>query len=236
MNKITRIFALCLLLIFALGSTSQAITRVARKLYVIDLFSGYGSPVGNYSAIPGDDFYYDGAIHEFPADQVYDGSFHIGIDYGQLWANHLLTQVGFRYVHHNLKDTIGNARDAFYYNTKPKLNQYDLDLNFNYLVTNIYETFGSPYVGLGLHGGITNVSTEGIVVSGEEGDIVTSSSQNELTFAMSLNFGAEFKVFTAPSGKSFVTLASVNSWDFVSTNDRPKYLNIGGAIRYYFRM
>lgn len=236
MYKSTRILAFCLLLIFAMGSTSQAITRVARKLYMIDIFSGYGSPVGNYDGIPGDDWYYDNSLHEFPADQVYDGSFHIGVDYGQLWANHFLMSVGFRYTHHNLKDTIGNALDAFYYDAKHKLNQYDLDLNLNCLVTDIYETIAAPYFGIGLHGGITNVSADGIIVSGDGGDIVGSASQNELTFAMSVNFGAELKIFTAPSRKSFVTLASVNSWDFVGTSNRPRYLNIGGAIKYYFRL
>jgi hypothetical protein len=224
MNRFTRIAALSLLLMFALGSTSQAITRVAKKLYVVDISSGYGSPVGDYDGIPGDDFVIDGVLYKFPADQVYDGAFWLSTNYGMVFADHLLISAGIRYTHHNLKDTIGNREFAFSYVYPLRLNQWDLDLDFNYQPVSIYESFATPYVGLGFFGGITNISAEGF------------ESRNELTLGARLNFGAELKVFTAPSKKSFVTLASVNSWDFAATNDRPRYLNIGGAIKYYFRL
>ena len=60
-------------------------------------------------------------------------------------------------------------------------------------------------------------------------------NENDLTLAASLNFGAEVKLHTAASGRSFVALASMNNWNFYAANDRPKYLHIGGGLKYYFR-
>ena len=64
---------------------------------------------------------------------------------------------------------------------------------------------------------------------------VDYADENELKFTVSVNFGADIKVWTAPSGRSYVALSSVNSWDLLASGQRPRYLNIGGAIKYYFR-
>lgn len=228
MNKITGVVTLCLLLVFALGSTSQAITRVARKLYVFDVYGGYSKPVGSYNGLPGFsdiDFLINNRFVDVSAEDVYEDTYHLGFDIGQLWSEHFMVTFGFRFSDLKVKDTIPLPFDSIIvFREDIRLRQYDLNFDANYLPLRIAESFWSPYVGVGVGGGISSGSVSGY------------ASENQLTFVARLNFGAEVKFFTAPSGKSFFTLASANSWDFVSSNDRPKHLNIGGAIRYYFRM
>jgi hypothetical protein len=223
MSRAFRVIVTSAVVVFALSSSSQAITRVGKKLNVIEFYGGYAGPLGTYNGIPIDEFIIEGRQWEFEADEVYGASYYFGLNYGQLFANRFLISAGFRYTRHDLKDTIGNDEMAFMYDFKPNLHQYDLDLNLNYLFTNLHVSGFAPYVGLGMHGGIASATWEGF------------DSENELTFAMSVNFGAEVKLYTAASGRSFVTLASMNNWNFLSTNDRPKYLHIGGGIKYYFR-
>ena len=224
MYRFLRLIAVALVIVFAISSTSSAITRVARKLNMMDIYAGGSIPWGTYNGTPGDKFILEGQRYEFDGDQVYDNGFFIGFDYGQLFSEHFLFTVGFCYTHQPLKDTIQNDEVAFFYTEgAPTLHLYDLNVNLNYLFANLYDFPVSPYVGVGIQPGIASTSLEGYY------------SRNELTFGMSVNFGAEFKIFTAPSGRSFVTLASDNSWNFVGSNDRPKFFNIGGAIRYYFR-
>ena len=175
------------------------------------------------TGLPNDPFVLEGRQWEFDAEDVYGDSYYFGLEYGQLIAGHWLGSVGFRFTHHNLRDTIGDERMAFMYDFKPTFNQYDLEVNMNYLLNSLASSVWTPYAGLGLHAGIASVDWD------------EYDAENDLTFGMNLNFGAEVKLYTAASGKSFVTLASMNNWNFMATNDRPKYLQIGGGVKYYMR-
>ena len=223
MSKVWRIAALMTVAVLFIAASSQAITRVAGRWSVLSVHGGYAKPWGQYDGLPNDPFVLEGRQWEFDAEDVYGDSYCFGLEYGQLIAGHWLGSVGFRFTHHNLKDTIGDERMAFMYDFKPTFNQYDLEVNMNYLLNNLASSVWTPYAGLGLHAGIASVDWD------------EYDAENDLTFGMNLNFGAEVKLYTAASGKSFVTLASMNNWNFMATNDRPKYLQIGGGVKYYMK-
>ena len=126
--------------------------------------------------------------------------------------------LGFRFTDHNVKDIFAEipAQDITY-------RQYDLEFNVNYLLNNLARTFWSPYVGIGAQAGFTSLSEKG------------ADDQSDLKFALSLNFGVDFKIWGEPKNRSFVTLSSINSLNFLGSDNRPQYLNIGGGLRYYFR-
>ncbi|MEW6412230.1 MAG: hypothetical protein AB1483_07130 [Candidatus Zixiibacteriota bacterium] len=215
---------------FAASSTSEAaITKVAKRLNVLEFYGGYAHPVGSYDGIDIIDFLdSQDRLVELDADQVYDPGFYFGFNYGQLRSNHILVSLGFRWTHINTLDTfytdplVPNYGWAFVPET-PTFNLYDLDLNVNYFFLDPSVSVVAPYVGLGAHAGILSVS----------GDLI--ETENDLKFAMGLNFGADFTFWKAPGGRSMMALSSVNEWVVAGSIDRPKYLNFGAALKYYFR-
>ena len=81
----------------------------------------------------------------------------------------------------------------------------------------------TPYVGL--------VAAVGMIAQSAEG----YETEYEVNSLLSANFGAEFKLWSSPDKRKFLTLASVNSFDLLSSGYRPRNLNIGGAIKFYGR-
>ncbi len=199
-------------------SSDAAIRRVPARYNMVSFFGGYASPYGEYDEIgplPLTDV--EGNRVEVDADQLFEDSWHLGFQYGAFWNQHFLLTLGFRYTSVNLNEEIFLAADDI------DVGQYDLDINLDLYPLDITQVQFSPYVGAGFRAGFTTVGGEGY------------ESESDLTVAASANFGADFKLFTSADARSFVTLASVNDFTFAASSDRPKYLNIGGALRYWFR-
>ncbi len=202
------------------------LARVAKRYTLVDLNGGYSSPVGKYEGIGVIDFENSrGQLVRLNADEVYDPTFHVGLNYGQLRNSHMQWTIGFRYTKINqLNRFVADDQTLVFAPEKPSIHQLDIDFNFNYLLTNITERWIAPYAGVGARAGLTTFSAEGV------------ESESEINLGVCLNFGAEVKLWQHPQGRSFVTFASVNSYDFWASGDKPRFLNIGGAVKYYFRM
>lgn len=217
-----------LLILFCvlLSIPAQAgLARVAKRYTYVDFYGGYSSPIGGYQGIGVIDFENSrGQTVELEADEVYDPTFHVGFNYGQLRNNRMQLAIGFRYTKINQQDRfMAEDQVLAFAPEKPSINQFDIEFDFNYLLTNITETWVAPYGGVGVRGGLTAFSAEGV------------ETESEINLGVSLNFGAEVKLWQNP-GRGFVTFASVNSYDFWATGEKPRFLNLGGAVKYYFSM
>ena len=213
------------------ASQVAALGRVARRYNVMDIYSGMSSPVGKYESLA--DFVdfsdADGRPADVDGDVLYDPTFHLGINYGQLRNDKMLVTVGFRWTKIeaiNLLglNTVGRQGLAILLDPrKPSINQYDFDFNFNYMFLSIVQRSFAPYVGVGFRAGVTSVTAKGF------------QSESRLNTVLAGNFGAELKLWEHAQKRAFLTLASVNSYDLLSSGDRPKYFNLGAALKYYFR-
>lgn len=232
MQRLTKTaILLALILPMFMTPVNGEIVRVARRYNVINLYGCSSSPVGKYDGLAGfvDFTDVENRPADVDADVLFDPTNQLGISYGKLRNSKMLLTIGFRWTKveaMNLRDltTVNQSGYAiFFESTKPDLNQYDLDFNFNYLFMNIVDQSFSPYVGVGFRAGVTTVSVQGY------------ESESKLNTTFAANVGAELKIWEGAQKRSFITLASVNSYDLFGSGDRPRYLNIGGAFKYYFR-
>lgn len=226
--KFYHIPSLVLLMLLMMGQQSAfGVTKVERRLTVLEFIVGDAVPLGTQDGVHPIDFIINNSLVDLDADKVYDPSVFFGLKYGQLFGGRVLVSVGLRYTNMNVLDTIDLSIDTILVfgggNDKLKWGQYDLDLDFNYYLTDFYRSPVAPYVGLGINGGLTRFSSR------------TFESEYEATIALSANFGFDIKLF-GEGKRSFITLSSVNNWNFVTSGDRPKYLNLGGALKYWFRL
>ncbi|MDH4156270.1 MAG: hypothetical protein OEW00_03225 [candidate division Zixibacteria bacterium] len=231
-----------LTMLLAAPAVDAGIQKVSRRMTMIDFYAGGSIISGKYEGLGLDhwnDLFDVGfASPSIGGSDIYKSTYHFGIDYGQLRNDHILFTIGFRYTRVQVKDSINipfNDPEYDYalmdFDDIFNVHLYDIDFNLNYFVTNAQRSLLAPYVGLGFKGGFMSFATDARdLESGLE-----YADENELKFTVSVNFGADIKVWTAPSGRSYFTLSSVNSWDLLASGQRPRYLNIGGAIKYYFR-
>ncbi|UCE25732.1 MAG: hypothetical protein JSU74_06730 [Candidatus Zixiibacteriota bacterium] len=226
-KKYTVIVVLTLIMVctVAVGSRAEMV-KVARILNMLEFHGGYGQPVGSYDRIYGIPFLdSQNNLVDLDADAVYDPGYYFGFSYGQLRARHFMFSLGFRWTHVNTLDTFWIEPDwgwTYSFET-PTFNQYDLDFNLNYYFFSPERTIVSPFAGLGIHAGVTSIS----------GD--TYETENETALAMGLNFGVDLNIWRSGGGRSFFALSSVNEWVIAAAAERPKYVNFGAAIKYYFR-
>lgn len=197
---------------------TAAIKRVAARYNVLNFYGGYATPHGEYGQVGFITFVdeLDRPVEE-DADQLFDGTYYFGVDYGTLYSRYALVLIGFRYTEHNVQDYLREAFEEFDYR------QYDVELNLNFYPLDMRSSFASPYAGAGVQAGLLSTSVPGY------------DDESEIKVAFSLNFGADLKIFESPSGRSFVTLSSMNNYNLFASEDRPKYLNVGAAVRYWFR-
>ncbi len=228
MLRIIRLTIGLLVLVFVIGPPAEArIKRVAKSWNVIDLHGGYSVPIGTYHRIGILEFTgVTGAVVAIDADKVYEPTFHFGFDYGRLHGGHLLYSFGFKYTRVATLDTfvVDNQTSWVFTPVTPSFNQYDVDFNVNFLATDISRSRFAPYLGVSFHGGITSQAAPGEV------------SENWLTVAAGLNFGADLKVWGAPNNRAFVTLSTVNNVQVLASSHRPRYISLGGGLKYYFRL
>lgn len=210
-------------------SSVGAITKVPRSFGVLEFSGGFSDPTGSYDHIANIDFDVNGAPVNLKADKLYNSSYFLNVSYGTLRDNHWLVSAGFMWSHINAKDEIVYYSDPtvdsmfVWQPTKPNFNQYDIRLNANYLFNDLEASPWSPFVGLGFAAGFTSQTLRGY------------KSENETNVAFGVNFGAELKIWQAADKRNFVTLASTNNWDFLTSGYRPANFNIGAAIKVYMR-
>ena len=227
MFRISKLFILVLvagaLALLSVENVS-AITRTTRTLNFVEFYAGSSMPQGTYTGLPDYDFIINGSLVDVDAKDVYDNSYHFGLGYDRLRGSHLLFSLGFQYTRHDVFDSIPlSPTDYVTVEGAVNYNQFDLDFNLNYMITDITKSPFAPYVGIGVQAGLLSISGGGF------------QSQNEVMLGLRLNFGADFKIWSAKDGTSLLTLSSLNSYDFYGSNQKPKYLNLGFGFRYYFR-
>jgi len=221
MLRQSRGISILFVLLLAAGSSTYAIQRVAPRWSVVEGYGGYASPLGTYDNVGGVPII-DGSGRsiEMDAEGVYDPSYYFGFNYGQLRNRHLLMNVGFRYTKANLDDQL----IPLFTIEAPGVHMYDLEINLNWQFLDLHYNPWTPYFGLGFHGGFVRQAYRDF------------ADEYETTLDLGLNFGAEVKLWAAPNDRSFVTLSSINSWTFAASNERLRSLNIGGGLKYYFKL
>ena len=227
MRNATKSLIMTVLAVLMLASAvSAGIARVGRSFNVIGFSVGYADPIGEYDHIDVITFEdQNGRIVNLDADAVYDPTYSIGFHYGQLRENRLYVDFGFRYTKVKTLDTfwVDPGYGYTFSPETPDFNLYDIDLNLNFFLIDPMQSVVAPYLGLGFHGGL--ISSSGRYID----------TQSDLVFGTGLNFGADIKFWQSPTNASYLTLSSVNEYQFLRSSDRPRYLTIGGAIKYYFR-
>jgi opacity protein-like surface antigen len=208
-----------------MASSAGAITRVSKSLGLLEIHGGYSTPTGNIDHISNNDFVDGGVFYNLPAKDVFKSSLTMGFSLGVVKKAHWYTSVGLDYTHLRVKDTIVFPNGSgFMLTPKPNYNHFDLRLNANYHFSDIELSSFTPYVGLGVGGGLITQSLQGY------------ASETEINIGVALNFGAEVKLWEDANKRNLVTLASANSWEFAGTGYRPKLLTLGAALKFYARM
>jgi len=215
-------------LVLAMAGQILALERVPAKFSYLEVRFSYAMPLGAYDGLPGFDFDFgeDGLI-EFDADRVYDDGFGFGLTYGQLFGANWRTSAGFDYANNKIKNPIIQQSGIYEYRIgftdDLTYQQYDLAVHTSYSPLGLVQSTWSPYFGLGGAIGMASATASGY------------ESDYEFNLAFSLDFGLDAKLWTAPDDRSFLTLASINSWNFAASGDRVKHLQIGGGLRYFFK-
>ena len=227
MSRLRNSLVLTIVLAIGLGGSASAIQRVAAKVGVLEFRVGYAMPQGDYDGIPGMDFLFDDTeLVAFDAERVYKDGFTVGLSYGQILNKHWLISVGLDYTRNKVKNPILQEIGQYQYSIDfledPTYHQYDLSFRSGYFLNNPVRHAWTPYFGVAALVGVSTVSAPG------------HETNSELDFGMSLDFGLDFKIWAEPDSRTFVTLSSINSWNFLSTKERVSHLQIGGGIKYFF--
>lgn len=221
-------YGLTMASLMCLGASAEAVTKVGKRFNMFEVGGGRTTPIGSYDHIGIISFVDEsGMTRNLDADQVFDPSYSIHAAFGQL-RSRVAASVGIVYTKVNQLDTFLVSENLYYFGPEgapvtPKFEQVDLRLNCNYHLLDLSASNFSPYVGVGAAVGMISQSAPGYV------------TEYDLNTLVSVNFGAEFKVWSSVDKRTFLTLASVNSYDLLSSGYRPRFLNIGGAIRFYGR-
>lgn len=236
------LLAVALMILLCSVVSEAAIVRVARRYTLVDIFSGYSDPVGKYDGLAGlADFYGErNRPLDIDGDRLWDPTWHLGFRYGQLLGGHWQWAIGFKYTRFDqinlataVFDDFGvtgtdsiswTAPGMFAEKDKPSVNQYDIIFDLNYQFLSMTDYPATPYLGITVGSGFTAATSKGY------------DSESHLNLFAAVNFGGELKLWQDGSKRWYLTLASVNSYEFYGSGDRPRYLNVGGGLRYYFRM
>ncbi len=232
MNKSIRIFVILLVLVFVSASSVSAFSKVAARFNVVEFYGSSSQPIGSVDRIGiglqgfvfEDDFFQS---FDIDAEDVYENSTQIGVSYGRLINDNTLFNVGFSYtdVKHeeNFNQIFNGFIYSYYYPKIFKIRMYNVDFNLNYYFGSPVKQALTPYAGVGLQTGLLSVSVSNF------------ASESDFVSALSFNFGADLNVWQAPNKMSRLNLSSVNSYQIYASDSRPKYMNIGLGLKYYFR-
>jgi len=202
---------------FPITQKAFAVSKVSRTMNVIEFFGGSAMPHGKYGGILDITFVDQNNPIKIDAEDFLDNSFFVGFNYGVLLRGHSLVQLGFRYTNHNVDTTVINfGVDYSYYQT-------DLDMNYKLYFVDLNKSSFSPFIGAGVQSGFTTLNLNGI------------DTERDLDIVLSLDFGGDLKLWSSADGRGYLTLSSTNDYNFTSSNNRPKYLDLGVGLKYYFR-
>ncbi len=222
-TKLVCVIALVAMVVGAVSISDAAIRRVPARFNLLNFYGGYTNPFGQYDALGPvpitDDM---GRQIKVDADQLFDGSYYFGLDYGSIVNRYFQIMVGFRFTNNKVQDYV-HQQAVEQWGTDFTYRTYDVNFEMNFYPIDLSQNVFSPYAGAGMQAGL--------VVYKEEG----YDADSKMKISGNLNFGGDLKIYQAPNKRSFVTLASTNSYNFAATENRPKYLYIGGALRYWFR-
>jgi hypothetical protein len=221
--------SLTLAAVMLLATVADAsLRRVARRHSVFSVYGGYATPFGKYDKLGSAYFTNEsGQQVQIDADAFLDDTYFMGVEFGRLVAGQFLGRVGFRYTDMKLKDggiyTFGSSVSipAFAIN----YNQYDFTLDLDYMIGDISHQPIAPYIGGGFWGGWTSLSSDQATLALDD---------DEFTIGLNANFGCDIRLARLEHG-GFVTLSSTNSINLLASDDRPRYLNLGVGLKYYFR-
>ncbi len=233
---------LCIVLLAAMVADASALTRKERSYTFFELSGSATSPVGDYTRIGVIDFL-DAA--NFPraldADEVWDNGFSIGLAAGRLTGNNFAASIGIRFTRATTPDA-GRFRfddgstvsfedyavpgpvvgDTVFYSWVPEVptfNVWDLELNLAWYLLSPTQSPIAPWFGAGGQVGLLAQTLDGF------------ESEYYVSTGINLNAGVEFVFGRSPRGAWSVSPQV--SWNAVATNDRPQYLHIGAAVRYW---
>ncbi|MCH7691637.1 MAG: hypothetical protein IIA17_11420 [candidate division Zixibacteria bacterium] len=221
MFRIIKLFILvaCCLALLPIENVS-AITRTTRKLNMVEFFGGINTPHGeNDGLVNGPFLDVTNSPITLDAEQWLDNSFFLGLNYGAFYGGHSLFQIGLRYSDHNVDRNVvlvEGGIDYSYY-------QLDLDVSYKHLLTNLNKSTLSPHIGISVSAGFTTLNPKGF------------ENESELNIGFSLEFGGDLKLWSSADNRNFLTLASTNNYNLISSNSRIKNLNLGLGLKYYFR-
>lgn len=227
MSRLRKSLVLTIVLAIGLGGSASAIQRVAAKVGVLEFRVGYAMPQGSHWGLTGAPFETSTQVPlKGDATDIYKDGFNLGIAYGQILNKHWLISLGFDYTRNKVKDPIVlRIGDATYTDNFPEertYQRYDLSFRSGYFLNNPVRHAWTPYFGVAALVGLSTLSIPG------------HETNSEFDFGMSLDFGLDFKIWAEPDSRTFVTLSSINSWNFLSTKERVSHLQIGGGIKYFF--
>lgn len=197
---------------------SQAVKKVSRMMNSVEFFGGSASPHGEYNGMVDVDFVdQNDMLVDIDAKDFLDNSLFLGVNYGALLGGRSLLQLGFRFTNHNIdKSVIDVGVDYHYFNL-------DLDWSYKFYFMDLNKSSFSPFIGGSAQTGFTTVNYEGY------------DTERNFDIVLSANFGADLKVWSSPNGRAYLTLSSTNDYNFTSTNNRPKYLDVGLGLKYFFQ-
>ena len=149
------------ILVFA--QSTSAIVRVAPRWNFTEFYVQGGSPLGSYNGFPTQDFLLDGAVGlaEFDGSDLFESGLSLGLSIGQLRQGRFMYSVGFRYTNSEPTNQplryVRGSEEWTLVLSDVTLHQYDLDLNFNLFLLPLTRSAFSPYVGVGVSAGFTQV-------------------------------------------------------------------------------
>lgn len=207
-----------------LAGIAQAVSQVPRQHNFMEISFGSGSPLGSYDEVGTSISILDqdGFPMEMEGDEIFANAFHLGFTLGVMQKN-LQYSLSFEYTDMNFENSFERLLtqdDPFY--AIPSLSQFDLAADINAYAAQMPVSPFSPYLGLGIALGLTVDQADGF------------ETESRINVALKGNFGVEFKIADFGKGQ-FLTLASANSYDLAATENRPRFLTIGGFVRLYGR-
>lgn len=211
-----------------LSSSSYAIQRAARRTSFVEFRGGYAMPQGTHKSLLGSPFWgpADG-IYEIDATNVFEDGFDLGISYGQVLSGHWSGSVGFDYarneVQRPIQQMIGDYPYVVSFAKETVYKRFDLTFAAGYSFIDLAHDSWSPYGGLRATAGLNTATAPGV------------ETLSEFEYGLGLDFGLDFKIWSAPDNRSFMTVSSLNSWNLVSTGERVSHLSIGAGIRYFYK-
>ena len=147
-----RLLLILMLALTVAAMPGHAVNRVARSIYVFGVHAGWSGPFGDYSAI--------GPVQvtgfqTISAPDLFDPTYHLGMELGKLTNDKLYTGLGIRYTKIDLDPLIELSP------TNLRFHQFDINLDASFYPVSPMQESISPYFGPGLGLGLTTASARG---------------------------------------------------------------------------